>query len=88
MKTAKKERVAGVTAKHIKAPIADMQSFVEGELDRLVNGRNIVSTPECQEDLVAFARANGGSMDILLMQMAIQYGAKLAYENILDRIAE
>ena len=30
----------------------------------------------------AFANANQGSSDILLMQMAIQYGYKLALENL------
>ncbi len=34
------------------------------------------------EDLEAFAKANNGSMDIILMQMAINFGYKLALENV------
>ena len=50
--------------------------------------RGFIATPESADELEAFARANGGSMDIILMQMAVQYGAKLAYENILDNMPE
>jgi hypothetical protein len=61
----------------------NMKEFIQAELES-VTGRGFVATPACQEDLVAFARANNGSMDMILMQMAVQYGAKLAYENILE----
>lgn len=44
--------------------------------------RGIVATPSSRENLEAFAKANGGSMDILLMQMAINYGYKIALENL------
>ena len=57
-----------------------VKEFVAVELKGLEGG--IVATPESRESLEAFARANGGSMDIVLMQMAIQFGAKLAYENV------
>jgi triosephosphate isomerase len=63
----------------------NVKEFVAAELESLL-GRGFVATPACQEDLVAFAKANGGSMDMLLMQMAVQYGAKLAYENILENM--
>lgn len=85
MKTAKKERVAGVTVKNVKATV-DVKEFIAAELKGL--DRGFVSTPECQEDLVAIAKANGGSMDMLLMHMAVQYGAKLAYENLLEKMTE
>lgn len=48
--------------------------------------RGIVATPNTREDLEAFAKANNGSMDIVLMQMAIQFGYKMALENIKEGI--
>ena len=63
-----------------------VKEFVAAELKEL--GRGIVATPSSRESLEAFAKANQGSMDILLMQMAIQYGASLAYQNVLDAIEE
>ena len=62
-----------------------VKELIQAELESVM-GRGFVATPECQEDLVAFAKANNGSMDMILMQMAVQYGAKLAYENILERM--
>ena len=44
--------------------------------------KSIVATPRTREDLESFAKANQGSSDILLMQMAMQYGYKLALENL------
>jgi hypothetical protein len=46
--------------------------------------RGIVATPESREFLESFAKANHGSMDLLLMQMAIQYGYKIALEDIAE----
>ena len=65
----------------------NVKEFVAAELESLL-GRGFVATPANREDLIAFARANGGSMDIILMQMAIQYGAKLALENVAELITE
>jgi hypothetical protein len=62
-----------------------VKEFVAAELKGLERG--FIATPETRENLEAFAKANGGSMDILLMQMAIQYGAKLALENVAEAIA-
>jgi hypothetical protein len=59
-----------------------VKEFVAAELKGLERG--FVATPDSRETLEAFARANQGSMDIVLMQMAIQYGAKLALENVQD----
>ena len=50
--------------------------------------RGIVATPKNREYLESFAIANNGSMDILLMQMAIQFGYAMALENIKDHIQE
>ena len=58
----------------------NMKEFIKSELAML--DRGIVATPHTREDLESFANANQGSSDILLMQMAMQYGYKLALENI------
>jgi len=49
--------------------------------------RGIVATPHTREDLESFANANNGCSDILLMQMAINYGYKLALENLENELA-
>jgi hypothetical protein len=48
--------------------------------------RGIVATPKSREDLEAFAKANQGSMDILLMQMAMNFGYKMALENVQEEL--
>lgn len=64
----------------------DLKVYVEAELKGL--DRGLVATPDSREALADFARANGGSSDMLLMQMAIQFGAKLALLNIKDLLPE
>ncbi len=44
--------------------------------------RGIVATPGDRDRLELFARANNGSNDFLLMQMAINFGYKLALEDV------
>jgi len=44
--------------------------------------RGIVATPYDREYLASFAQANNGSNDFLLMQMAINFGYKLALEDV------
>ena len=61
-----------------------MKEFLERELFKM--NRGIVATPNSREDLEAFAKANGGSMDIVLMQMAINYGYKIALENVQEEL--
>ena len=63
----------------------DVKEFVAAELKGL--DRCFVATPESLEALQAFAKANQGSMDIILMQMAIQYGAKTALQSVQDLLA-
>ena len=66
-----------------------MKEFLERELFKM--NRGLVATPNTREDLEAFAKANGGSMDIVLMQMAINYGYKIALENVqeeLEKVAQ
>ena len=57
-----------------------MKEIIAAELKALERG--FIATPDSREALEAFAKANGGSMDIILMQMAIQFGAKLAFERV------
>ena len=61
-----------------------MEKFLERELFSL--NRGLVATPNTREDLEAFAKANGGSMDIILMQMAINFGYKIALENVQEQL--
>lgn len=60
----------------------DIQNYIEEEMKML--DRGIVATPQNREYLESFAKANQGSMDILLMQMAINFGYKIALENLQD----
>ena len=62
-----------------------VKEFIAVELKQLERG--FVATPESLDALMAFCRANNGSNDFLLMQMAIQYGAKAALENVAESIA-
>ena len=64
----------------------DLKIFIETELKNLERG--IVATPNSRENLESFAKANNGSSDILLTQMAIQFGYKLAMDNIVDIIEQ
>jgi len=56
-----------------------MEDYIKNELSKL--DRGMIATPS-YEDLNAFAKANNGSNDFLLMQMAKNYGYKLALLNI------
>ena len=62
-----------------------IKDFVEHELKMLDKG--IVATPN-QDYLLQFTEANNGSNDYLLMQMAKNYGYKIALLNIKDRFYE
>jgi len=58
----------------------DVKEFVEGMQKNLKQG--IIATPESQDQLLAFAKANNGSADLVLMQMAIQFGMKIAFQSV------
>jgi hypothetical protein len=62
-----------------------IKDFVEHELKMLDKG--IVATPN-QDYLLQFTEANNGSNDYLLMQMAKNYGYKIALLNMKDRFYE
>ena len=61
-----------------------MEDFFKAQFKML--DRGIVATPNTREDLESFAKANGGSMDVLLTQMAINYGYKIALENVQEEL--
>ena len=63
-----------------------IEEFIGKEIDSL--DRGIVATPETRENLDAFARANQGSMDVVLTQMAVQYGYRLALQNVSDELKQ
>jgi hypothetical protein len=50
--------------------------------------RGLVATPNTRAQLESFAQANHGSMDIVLMQMAIQFGYKMALQTIQGQLQE
>tara|TARA_B110000444_G_scaffold139909_1_gene131359 strand:- start:599 stop:829 length:231 start_codon:yes stop_codon:yes gene_type:complete len=57
-----------------------LKEYINQELKQM--DRGIVATPKNREYLESFANANNGSMDILLMQMGINFGYKIALENV------
>jgi len=57
-----------------------LQEFIAERFNQL--SRGFVATPNSREDLEAFAKSNKGSMDLVLMQMAINYGYKMAMEDV------
>ena len=59
-----------------------IKDFVESELKML--DRGIVATPT-EDYLEDFSKANNGSNDFLLMQMAKNLGYKIALLNMKDR---
>jgi len=62
-----------------------IKDFVEHELNML--DRGIVATPT-EDYLENFSKANNGSNDFLLMQMAKNLGYKIALLNMKDRFYE
>ena len=59
-----------------------LEEYIKNEFKML--DRGIVATPQTREYLESFAKANMGSMDILLMQMSMNFGYKIALENLQD----
>lgn len=58
----------------------EINKYITTELGKL--DKYIVATPEDRDYLERFADSNGGSADLILMQMAIQFGYKMALENV------
>ena len=58
----------------------EINKYIETEIAKL--DRGIVATPGDRERLELFVKANNGTNDFLLMQMAINFGYKIALENL------
>lgn len=62
----------------------ELKNYLQEQFKML--DRGIVATPDSRENLESFAKANQGSMDLLLMQMAMNYGYKIALENVQETL--
>ena len=60
------------------------KDYIKQELSKL--DRGIIATPASREYLDSFSKANNGCNDFLLTQMAMNYGYKLALENLQDEL--
>ena len=60
--------------------MSELKNYLQEQFKML--DRGIVATPDSREYLERFANANGGSADLLLMQLAMNYGYKIALENV------
>jgi hypothetical protein len=60
-----------------------VKEYIDNELSKL--DRGLVAVPN-EDYLLQFTEANNGSNDYLLMQMAKNYGYKLALLNVNDEI--
>jgi hypothetical protein len=58
----------------------ELKNYLQEQFKML--DRGIVATPNSREYLESFANSNGGSADLLLMQLAMNYGYKIALENV------
>ncbi len=60
-----------------------IQKFIQTQQEML--DRGIVATPT-EKTLDAFAKANHGTNDFLLMQMAKNYGYQLALDHLTEQL--
>ena len=67
------------TSTNFKLIIMNIENFIKDQYKML--DRGIVATPD-REYLERFAESNGGSADLLLMQLAMNFGYKLAIEEL------
>ena len=58
----------------------DLKNYLETELKKL--DRGIVATPETREDLERYMKASCAEASALPMQLAMNYGYKIAIENV------
>ena len=61
----------------------EIKEYINDELSKL--DKSLVVTPP-REYLDSFCKANQGSNDFLLMQMAINFGYKLALESLKEEL--
>ena len=64
----------------------ELKNYLQEQFKML--DRGIVATPDSREYLESFANANGGSADLILMQMAMNFGYKIALENVEEILNE
>jgi hypothetical protein len=60
--------------------MSELKEFIKEQYKTL--DKSIVATPSNRSWLESFAKANNGVSDILLMQMSIQFGYKMAIEDL------
>lgn len=58
----------------------ELKELIAARMNQLNKG--IVATPDSREYLESFAKSNQGSADFILMQMAINFGYKMAMEDV------
>jgi hypothetical protein len=63
----------------------ELTEYIDRELGRLE--RSMVAAPN-RDYLEKFAKANHGNMDLLLMQMSMNTGYRMAMENVNTKIKE
>jgi hypothetical protein len=66
-----------------KLKVSKIQQWLNDQQQML--DRGIVATPT-EKYLESFAEANNGSMDLLLMQLAKNYGYQLALDNLQNEL--
>jgi len=62
----------------------NLEEYLQTEFKKL--DRGLVATPKDYNHLESFAKANHGSCDLILMQMAIQYGYYIALEKLQEQL--
>ena len=63
----------------------ELKKYIDKELGNLE--RSMVAAPD-RDYLEKFAKANHGNMDLLLMQMSMNAGYRMAMENVSAKIKE
>ena len=63
----------------------ELTKYINKELNNLE--RSMVAAPD-RDYLEKFAKANRGNMDLLLMQMSLNAGYRMAMENVNAKIKE
>jgi hypothetical protein len=63
--------------------VSKIQQWINDQQQMLDNG--IVATPT-EKYLESFTEANNGSMDLLLVQLAKNYGYQLALDNLQNQL--
>jgi len=63
----------------------ELTKYINKELNNLE--RSMVAAPD-RDYLEKFAKANHGNMDLLLMQMSLNAGYRMAMENVNAKIKE